>query len=124
MKTYFEKKRSEIQKDLDKMMGSLVTDIAYRFAWDGEEIFKMATKIQLIDEILIGVNELENSGVQYDVKEKIASIIKNLTARVMSQNLMDRSTGQLHSLTSLWKKEVIIRLINDLQFDRFELEEK
>lgn len=98
---YAEQERKEL---LDK----LVENYNDRFAWDGEVIFKLGHEIELLKRI---IDALENSTQEENLVESINAF---LTKRVLdgSGELMERSTSHLHSLSSLWEKEIAAKMLS------------
>jgi len=98
-------KKDLFSKELEEKTKKFVENIHYRFAWDGEDLYKYTSKIRLLEEI-IGI--LNSETLKDFTVEKL---LNYLTRRVLNTTLMSRSSGQLHSLVSLWDKEVVVEVI-------------
>ena len=108
VKEKLEELLSKTEADYLKCLERFNTNIDYQFAWSGEELFKSANMIKQLKNLLEEIKDATDVS-----KEKI---ITYLTDKVMKTPLMDRSSGQLHSLTSLWTREVTVKIVEELKW--------
>lgn len=99
-------KKEEIQKDYDKALKDFNDNVLYQFAWKAEDIYKNAVWLSLLNDI----EKARTTNPDVTVDELYTYYERDIFGS--SAKLMDRSTGQLHSYTSLWKKEVTVDLLN------------
>lgn len=106
---------AEAEKDCKVSLEKISTNTLYQFAWHGENLYKSANMIAQVKSILEQISSTDADSLKDDktLKEKVT---KYLTEKVLIAPLMDRSSGQLHSLTSLWSKEVSIAIIEKIKW--------
>jgi len=113
---FFINEQTKSKTELDKLIPKLISDINYNFPWIGEDIYKLNHRITTFDYLIKSIKDSDQNNVT------IETIKEYLTNKVLNSNkLMERSSGQLHALVSLWNKEVYIEILEEINWNKLRL---
>lgn len=93
-----------------KLMDDLSSDITYKFAWIGEELFKESLKADVYLHIKNASQE------ELTLEDAISERIKGIQQFLSSPyNVRENSSGSLHREVSTWKYIAFMEVLQELQ---------
>jgi hypothetical protein len=100
-------KKELIEENQQHEIKRLFENFKYQFTWEAEHMYKNASRISLINDMIELIDNDHNLTVDR-FKEYFLNRV------IYDTRLMDRSTGQIHSLVSLWDKECTLDMLRSL----------
>lgn len=105
-----ETKLIHVRNEIGVMENEIKKDFIYNFAWNGESLFKLYCEERHLktikDYVIAKVKDDDVAAIKSKIREYLTECV------LRGGELMTRSTGHLHSLSSLWEKEVAAKMLS------------